>query len=485
MWRSATRPHRVPAQEWSRLAGEHRPAQHREGFLSATALEYYKWTTLNLNYPRVPVIPGERGESALGYCTHVEIGTARCPETGRVDNGIVCTPWGVGKLRATGKLTPMAGWWMSSPPPHWREQQEDSKNPHPLLRLYGDWSSVSGHKGCTALWGMGLRQKTLAVNTSAPKLPVGTSGLMLHPHYTGVEWYLADSGNDRILKMKMSTESHDIEPTMSDFMVGLRDPFDAVCYSGRDTLIVSERQANRIVECDMDGNIIDVLVEGREGLATIQSARMVSRRASLSVIQAEDCVLPDGLYIHTDDEGEDWCYFGSAAMRQIKRVNLKTKDVEVKITDVPSKGHFIKLAVSDGTAYPKGTMFASTWIKTYNGAPIGWLDDGTQFTVTQSAKGINGGRGATGSPVQYSCACGVGQGRLVYGGSVEGIVELSLGHPSDETIDRSRFDRGQEQFKAMGGSLVYGHSACGFYGLPLPYGQNDDLDYYLDWVTAH
>jgi hypothetical protein len=56
---------------------------------------------------------------------------------------------------------------------------------------------------------------------------------------------------------------------------------------------------------------------------------------------------------------------------------------------------------------------------------------------------------------------------------------LSKKLPSDPQLDHARYKRGEQAYLARGYPLLYGHAGWGFYGIPLPWGQDADMDYFL------
>jgi hypothetical protein len=169
-----------------------------------------------------------------------------------------------------------------------------------------------------------------------------------------------------------------------------------------------------------------------------------------------------------------WLYFASLAQAQVRRVNLATGVLQVVAT-VPTDDNsgFVKIAVSDGTFGPLGTVFTWTWSNAQGGNPATHLPDGTRWKWEEQ----NGGAGAFAHFV-YPTAGAVGQGRLILGGVNEGLLSISRRQAGD-IIPGAAETRGAADFAARGLHLLHGHNGYGFYGLPLPWGVTADIDAYL------
>jgi hypothetical protein len=69
---------------------------------------------------------------------------------------------------------------------------------------------------------------------------------------------------------------------------------------------------------------------------------------------------------------------------------------------------------------------------------------------------------------------------MVTGSSTYGLRRYSAGAP----YDRAKFERGERQFEAMHGRILYGTQGFSHYGRALPWGRSEDLDYFLR-VNGH
>jgi outer membrane protein assembly factor BamB len=343
---------------------------------------------------------------------------------------------------------------------HWHDPAE--------VELVGDWSAVpAARRGFHELWGMAWDERTLAVNTAAPPIP---SEGNQQPHTVGPTAFVADTQNNRVCKLEFSPTNRSAPCKVSEFITGISDPWDVVYYEG--ILYVSERLSHRIAAYDaITGQYIKTIVSGNP-LAGVSAAREVVRLASLTSIRAERCVAPEGLY-----RVDDWLYFGSKAMAQVRRIDLRTGALEtVAVVPTDDNSKFVKFAVSDGTFGPKGTLFTCTFSNAQYGLSASILPNGDTWWWFSNS----GGTGQW-SEFVYPSAVAIGQGRLLLGGANEGLLMITRRSAGDTELSEAAV-RGAQEFNSRGLNLLHGESAFGFYGLPLPWGVSSDIDAFL---TAH
>ncbi len=463
----------LPRSEWNcmqlvplRFGDGHRPSVDSNGILSSYDRQAYFWEDFTAAKPRIALLDGPRGVGNMAMVTHVSLGTA-APD-GRPRNTLyVCDPWRIAKITEDGTITTLVGYRHRSPPSYWGEDAE--------VELVGDWSSVPAERrGFHELWGMAWDERTLTINEATARI---TSENNEHPHFVGPVMFLSDTQNNRIIKCEFSATRHGVPPKVTEFVTNSADAWDVVYSQG--VIYVSERTAHRIAAYDATtGAFLRTVTSGR-ALATVSSAnRFVSRSASLGVIRAEPCVAPEGLFKLPDDP---WLYFGSVAMAQVKRVHLVTGEVE-HVCDVPTDGNslYFKIAVSDGSFGPRGTVFVWSWSSNTYGYPYTYLPPGSTFTDWEGTSrrwkwqeeyaevGQWGG-------FVYATAGTVGRGRLVCGGANEGLHVISRRQTGDRGMGESA-ERGGREFQTRGLHLLYGHNGFGYYGLPLPWGASNNLD---------
>jgi hypothetical protein len=169
------------------------------------------------------------------------------------------------------------------------------------------------------------------------------------------------------------------------------------------------------VSTDYDVNTEVTFVTTAEALDEFTTLRQIQERGI--------CVGPEGLAYQ-----DGWAYFGSLAMAQIKRVNVATGAVElIGNPAVSSKAQFIKIALSDGTAGPRGTVFMAAW-----GGGNTFLPGGATWTFWGAGSTlVNNGRGGVWAGMGYPTAICAQNGRIIMGSADYGLAEISLAQAAD------------------------------------------------------
>lgn len=453
-----------------RVGDLHRPSRTTDNLLTSFDQQSYFWATLIGRLPTIALLDGPRGVGTVSMATHIEISKA-APNGVPRNNLYVVDPWRVAKVSEDGTVRTLVGYRHRGVMSYWQEQ--------PNLELVGDWSAVpADRRGFHELWGLAWDERTLAVNETAPPIPSENNE---RPHVVGPVMFLTDSQNNRIAKVEFSATSHVVPPKVTEFVVGIADPWDVVYSNG--LIYVSERKAHRIAAYDAStGAYVRTVISG-EPLATIDQNRVARLSASLTTAREQPCVAPEGLFKLPDDP---WLYFGSIAMAQVKRVHLGTGEVQV-VCDIPADGNstYAKIAVSDGSFGPRGTVFVWSWSNRQRGLPFVYLPEGFGWphwsgTIREWAFfEQESGPGQWGHFV-YGSAGAVGQGRMVCAGAGEGLLVLSMRQAGDVTASAS-VQLGEREYHDRGLHLLYGHRGYGFYGLPLPWGTSVDLDNYFEF----
>jgi hypothetical protein len=482
-----------------------RPTIGKTGELTTQNKQWYTTWDMFRKIPNLPLVDGPRGKGALGYLTHAEVGTAAPVETGPINNVYGCTPWSIVKIRENGEVRTLSG-YRNKHPEGLNVYWEDVDNPESAKyrELVGDWSAVPvERRGYWELWGMAWNTDSMKIDEDAPRIPTERN---LHPHYAldpakpgsgGIELVVTDSQNNRVILNKFSPISHFEPPVVTELITGLQDPWDIVEWD--DSYIISERKANRIVRYSKQGVYQETIVEGAMDLAKVNPSRLISRVGTMEQIRAQPVCLPEGIY-RIRDKQDDWLYYSSAAMGQVRRINMVTREIEIVQSNGPDStgkydgpSTFNKIAVSDGTFGPRGTVFKTTWSVTAGGFPYAYLPDAivkwdpaiTQPTVkattwalsTYSSPVLPRGPGGNWSGWGYAGAVGVGNGRLVGGGACEGVYEITLATGIKDSA--SKYDAGAKQWESKGYNYSHGAGGYGYYGLPLPWGETPEIDYYL------
>lgn len=432
--------------------------------------------------PRLPLLDGPRGIGSCQMLTHVHIT--------RHGGAICADAWRIMRVLPTGEVETRAGWrCKNNTPRYWGELQD--------VELVGDWSAIPPERhGFREIWDCAWDERTLTLDTDAAKIgpPANPTGFEFPHHGPGPVFFVADTQHNRIIKLQFNATDHE-PPKVYEFITGLQDPWGLVCVG--DSLYVGERLGHRISEYSADdGTLRRVVLQG-EALATVTASRWVKLLATREVIRQQPIVAPEGMAYQ-----DGWLYFGSAAMKQVRRYHLETGTLEVFANDVPadigssvgsSGDTFIKIAISDGTFGPRGSVFCWTWItNTPRGLPSVYLPGGGRWYLAPNTVGEVKERAITGMchsnqngwvDPDYTSAGAVGKGVLYNSSSLEGLHQYSLKKADDIPVDRAKHRAGWEKYQANY-ELTHGRAGYGYYNLELPWGVDPDIDYYLT-VCGH
>lgn len=458
-----------------------RPVRSPSGVVSTMNRMPYFFQDLIRNIPTMPLLDGPRGVGSLFMPTHMQ--TTR-------DGGLLALdPWRLVKIMPNGEIITRCGYRhrlnaTNNTPMGWG--RDFTPFPDQDLELIGDWSAIPAERrGMHETWGFAWDEGSLAVDSGAAQLgpPANRSGFE-HPHTSGPVGFIADSQNNRILRLQFSAVNHD-PPVVTEFLTGLADPWDVVYNDGK--IYVSERKANRIVAYDADtGALVSVVMQGPAygtGAIIGDNNRFLVRVAPGANITEKaaylranyNCVLPEGLFLQ-----DGYLYFGSGSMGCVRKINLADNSwTEVATAPVGDNTFYFKISLSDGTFGPRGTVFISSWSNGNFGYPESFLPNGTKWNFFSYDGGTAIGPGGLYRGLGYSAAQAVGHGKLFCGSSDEGVVMFSKTLPSDPPMDKTRMLNGQtlwhQNFDAT-------HGQNGFsFNLPLPWGAHPDIDYFLEW----
>ena len=81
-------------------------------------------------------------------------------------------------------------------------------------------------------------------------------------------------------------------------------------------------------------------------------------------------------------------------------------------------------------------------------------------------------------------ACDMYDGMIAFGGGYEGLIVAGQKADTDPDIDRDIFKAGQKKYKEKWMHLTHGKGGWGYYGNPVPWGVDPDIDYYLE-INGH
>jgi hypothetical protein len=437
----------------------------KRGIVSKKNKQSYFFDDLTSKNHPLLTIDGGRGKGVSGMATHIEIGVGRHsvdPDSPIMDNVYLFEAKSVRRVSVDGSLVTLAGLYHEGMGSYFGDQ------PGFTERLAGDWSLVpAAYVGFIEIWGAVFDPDSVLVDVGAQPIPEEQDR---QPHIGNPVLFVVDSQRHCIYRLEFDGRSHKTPVKITVMSTWLNDPFDIRYWKG--DLIVSERSMNRIVVIDKrTGELKRVLVErdpslpGNASLAK-NGYRRMWRSGTLEECQRQSCLGPEGLYILGD-----WLYWGSVTQEQIRRVHLDTGEVQVYMkASVDGNSKFVKIALSDGTFGPYGTVFYQSWsnVNTRTAQMGAYLPDGTFWnyasTITYAATG-------------YGCAVAVGGGRMYTSSSSHG---LRL-HYAGPAIDKSLFSKGKAEYSALHGEFQWGH--YGFGGeesFELPWGRSIAMDYFLE-----
>lgn len=425
-----------------------RPAITRDGVVCTFNNQSYFWGDLIRDQPRLHLLDGPRGVGSVCMVTHIGIGkaTQTADPTSAPRLAIyACDPWRVTRIEDDGAITTLAGYR------HKGMASQHESQPGATLELVGDWSAVpEDRRGFHELWGLAWDSDTL---------PVGGDPIDgREPHLVGPVCVVADTQNNRLARLEFSPRDHN-PPRVTEFVTGLSDPWDVVEYG--DEWIVSERTAHRITGIHKRTGARRLVLQG-QALASLDRNRVARRSVALDVARAAPCVAPEGLYVLGD-----WLYFGSLAQADVRRMHMVTGALEVVCQPyVDGNSNYVKLAVSDGTFGPAGTVFAQTWSNAKRADETAYLPTGGTWRLPGGTRLAHSG---------YGAAVAVGNGRMYTGSSDEGIVRYSLGAQWDASL----YLQGRDEYFSAGLQLLHGHAGISPYGFPAPRGVSAAIDHFL------
>lgn len=443
-----------------RLSDIYRP-RITDDVLNTCNTQNYLITSAMQLIPDKALLDGPRGVGTINGVTHCQVG--------RVGGIYFTEGWRVGHVSTDGTIRTIAG--LRSDPIADRNVVAGKTK----YKLVGDWSNVPvERRGFHELWGFTFWKKSLIVDESANELP--NNGTFEKPHLPpGPVAFVPDSQHNRIIKLQFAKDSHETPVVVTEFITGLNDPWD--CVEDNDILYISERLGNKIRMHNAEtGVYLGDFLTGPNNLSFANitvSDRKPYAIASLAKIREQKCVLPEGLYIYKGS-----LYFASQVMQQIYKYDIKTKQLQSIITYPENymNGYYNKIAVSDGTFGPEGTVFIQGWASnTSNGWPPAFLPDGTTWPYY-----FGEGPGKVFDNMNYGSAVGVGNGILVFGSSLEGLVIVRKAQPGEPSYKWSEgYKDALDEWQSQGFTLVHGRGGFGHYDIPLPWGVNSKIDYYL------
>lgn len=443
----------------------------RRGITVTENLQGYFPNQMFDRYPKLPLLDGPRG-----VCTAPMTLTLTPGREGKV---YAHSPHSFAVIDSTGFKRTLVG--LSHNPdrvPYWddtpftvAEGLADNR-----YILHGDWDpSIPIEKRHPwESWGFGWDKRTLVTDPNAP--PIGGE----QPHIVGPTGF-ASCRHGRILRYRFSATDRAAPAKVDEWITGINDPWGLVT-TPQNTIIISERGSHRISEWSMDTpntKIRDILHSPNAvsyGGITAQPRRW-SGAIGGPGIAAEDVVAPEGLALV-----DDWLYYASLAMQEVRRVNLVTGVIEknkgrpqISYSSVGS--YFIDIAVSDGTFFPKFTVWTNTFFNSQYGNPEMFSPNGNSISWVGYGYGISNGPGGTYNGGHYPTALGQHDGRLFTADSGGGIQYFCFKDAYDgPTLNLAAIQAGWEYYRSKGYMVKWGPYTINQGTEPLPWGENANMD---------
>lgn len=461
-------------------ANEVRISKDKRGILSTAGYQGY-FADFWKPTPRLPEIDGERGVATSYHPLAAWIGHA--------GHAYVMGPHTFYRISPSGKRTTFAGLRHLNPPPLWTEMDDV-----PMVRteIVGNWDPAipTSKRFPKESWGILFDDRTTVVspaNGTAERPPFG-----IQPLHAGKVVAFATCAFGRILKFEFDPLNPTAPPYVTEFITGLSDPWGLAQKDG--VLYVAERTKHRISKWSMDDgsylgdavaqtNADPFVVYGGMDNQTWRrwwpSSSTLAQRRAVNILGPEQVRIMDG-----------YLYYGSYAQQDVRRVNMATGQLEI-CANIPTndqQSRFVNFAVSDGTFYPKHTIFSTTFDFMSAGLPRMWLPTPNgSFTHTQGyyysveddhTEGVGKSAGTI-----YPLCCEVRNGMLLTGGSGPGLVgymQAPDGVPLT-AAEAAQMKRGHEYY-ASKGYRRFGNYGNWIIDEPLPWGENADMD---AWLRLH
>ncbi|HQR20110.1 MAG TPA: hypothetical protein PKV98_04545 [Burkholderiaceae bacterium] len=472
----------------------HYPCLTADGVLVCSNSQGYEPTGMFAQYPSHPDVDGERGIARAPYALFLKGG-----RDGKVYG---LTPHSMFVINSTGLKKTLAGITHVGTPPHWEDAPTTATDPR--LRIQGNWdaSIPVDQRWPRESWGFVWDPRSLLLDTNAT--PIG--GELPHLPYTtdlgevinGPRAFVVDSLN-RLLELQFNGSNRDTPAVIKVKLTGLSDPWQ-ITLTGQDTFCISERTAHRISEWNFQTwtKIRDVVSSpGASAVGFVQfpdSRRRFQWAAGQSVTTARtyDVVAPEGVEcLYTHPTLGRWLYYGSLAKGEVERVHLDTlvrEHVCYPTLSSPAGGvgsYFVQFAVSDGTFYPEGSVFTTTY---YNGPewgkPEGFKPDGTRIQLQNNLPGygVNQGAGVPTNGSHYTIGVAIKDGRMFVSDSSGQIYYFCQkdAYDVDLTGNSTKAQSGYDQWVDRGYSVMHGPYALNRTTAPLPWGEHVDMDW---WMT--
>jgi hypothetical protein len=475
---------------------EHRPSVTKRGItVTSNQQGYSAEENVFAGKPRFPLIDGPRGKATLYAPTALWIGHA-----GAIYGMDGCAFWRIGK---DGTKMTFAG-LRHVEVPYW-EEMRDNPADH-KTEVVGDWdaSIPMANRYPQESWGLVADLRTTHQDPAAALVNLPPFGI-LPPHLGIGPVFYSTCRRGRILKYQFDKSKPNTVPKVTEFVTGLSDPWGLGMDQATGTLYVAERGRHAISMWSADDgrSLGDLLVNQRGSIfgAVSTSAdrswkffpafMQLNGLPKWDLARAEPILAPEGCEFQ-----DGYVYWGSLAQSEVRRVNVATGAVEV-CTRIPvaygGQSRWVDLKLSDGSFYPRGTIFTTAFDNQTSGRPRGWLQvagtdtDGTTLTHSKQldwqreAAHVQRGPGGRTSVGIYATGLGVGNGMLACGSSGPGLCVFMQATLGEALPDEAKLNRGSTYYREHGHHLVHGNYGYGHVDLPLPFGEQPDMDYFLHW----
>jgi hypothetical protein len=388
--------------------------------------------------PSIPLRDGPRGSGTIMGAQHLQ-GTGRLG----IYKTYFCDNWRIGQYDRFGAVKTMVGWIDDGVSTHWLDSPRKQK-------LVGDWSETPDPKSINENWGsLAWWARTLELDLTAPL--IGGEP----PHKTdpalgiiGPRFYFPDRHHN-LIRFAEGNATDRTAPHKVKIFKAAAEPWEVVS-CGPDLIAVSE--TTRVVVYDV--------ITGAE-------------------VTSWPVPRPEGLFFQ-----DGAIYYGALATKSIRKRFIGGADTlafdlnNTQILDGNSR--YVKFCLSDGTFGPFGMAAIVTWSPIALGYPVLMKPDGTKVSSSlfPGPSGISGPGRPWRVSSDYQMAASINDGRMQISGVQEGIRVLSKATLSDAPVTQA-YIRGRDKYVHLGYRLTNGDAGFGFYGLPLPWDIDPDIDAYL------
>lgn len=427
----------------------------REGVLTADTAMAYPYGHMVKKYPFGPQRDGPRGVGCISFVSGAVIGRFdRIFNPTNIFAGVdyVWSMHRFCRMGPDGRLRTLFGWRSA---PGYPAFYGDSQVMPDAWEFVGRWRDdvPVERRHIARMWGGAWVPSSLAINPDGPK-PAEPPGDR-PPHFAPPTWLFANGWTGSICKVEFDNgtegthpEAHNIPPLISEFWTGLDNPFGLAVSPKRREVYVAETGKDRIVAKHLDTGAVRVILEAPRSTKRDAESHILALTVALSYARQHPVSGPEGMAWIDEDAGD--LVFVSVGTQQVTKVNVDTlewkhlfcwtgkqPDGTTPLAGRQSNDHFSLVQVSDGSFYPKGTIFVSFFGAVNGTMPIPWVPqaDGTYrikwLSVPSGTAQLHVGRGPNWNDRDYAGGFAIGEGRMIAGSSKYGVREITLALPTD------------------------------------------------------